>query len=185
MYIYIFMNKYMPKKVICLDIDMKMDVRIYIYMYMHVRAWSAMSKSRARSKKYLHRRVFTERNLYAQKLWRREILHRKVFTHRNFDAQMPLWRAETFTQGTFTPRLHKKVHKRIYTQKSLRAEIFTNKKNSTEKSLYRRIFTHKRFYTRSLYGQKMHWETFALPTSAFPSVHLCVSICPYCPKFNF
>ena len=128
-----------------------------------------MSKSRAWSKKYLHRRVFTERNLYAQKLLRREYteksLHTETLTHRClYGAQRLLHR------GTFTPRLHKKVHKRIYTQKPLRTEIFTNI------FFHREVFIQKNFHPQTLLHTKPLRTKNALRN--FCASHLCVSICP-------
>ena len=164
---------------------MKMDVRIYIYTCIctsaHEALWASLGPGQRSiyTEEFLQRGTFTHKNFDAERFYTEKSLHTETLTHRC------LYGAQRLLHREPLHHVYTKKYKRIYTQKSLRAEIFTNKKNSTEKSLYRRIFTHKRFYTRSLYGQKMHWETFALPTSAFPSVHLCVSICPYCPKFNF
>ena len=82
-YIYIFMNKYMPKKVICLDIDMKMDVRIYIYIHVY---------ARPRMKRYEQvsgpvKDVFTQKSFYREEPLRTKTLTQRDSTQKSLYTQ--------------------------------------------------------------------------------------------------
>ena len=143
----------------------------YIYIYVY---------ARPRMKRYeqvsgLVKEVFTQKSFYREKPLRTKTftqrVHRKVFTHRNFDAQMPLWRAETFTQRNLYT---------TFTQKSTQAHLHT--KAFAHRNFYKHIFFHREVFIQKNFHPQTLLHTKPLRTKNalrnFCASHLCVSICP-------
>ena len=144
----------------------------------------------------LVKEVFTQKSFYREKPLRTKTftqrVHRKVFTHRNFDAQMPLWRAETFTQRnlytTFTQKsTQAHLHTKAFAHRNFYKHFFPQRSLYTEEFSPTNAFTHEAFTDKKCTEKLLRFPPlrFHLSTSAFQSVHIVRNLTSKLPSVKY